>query len=126
MKRTSTVRAGAVFAFVLVCVAAACASYYILYNSASVFNSSEWKSAKGNYGSCNPRQHMVADVRVRLLSNRLSHADVLSMLGPPDSEAGNELRYELGLTGLFPIDGSELIVIFDECGIVTSTKVITH
>ncbi len=48
------------------------------------------------------------------------------MLGPPDSEAGNELRYELGLTGLFPIDGSELIVIFDECGIVTSTKVITH
>ncbi len=103
-----------------------CAACVVWSTGETAFDSAEWKSARGRNGSSNPRKSMVHDLQGAYLNKGLSREKVIILLGEPDSESKQEICYELGLTGFFPVDGSTLVIKLDDQGLLTSTRVISH
>jgi len=80
----------------------------------------------------NPRGKMADDLEKRLLKDRPTRAQVIALLGPPDSMSTSDWRkknflsYNLGMWSGIGLDYDSFDIYFDDEGRVQMIKLIQH
>ena len=73
------------------------------------------------------RGGMAHDIREQHLNQRMSRADVLSLLGQPDAlNTDTQYQYVLGMCSGFLMDYDVLDVYFDSAGHYLQAKIVQH
>lgn len=83
----------------------------------SVFDKARWAAETKAKPSQNRRSLMTDDLGKRLRTG-MSEAEIVELMGPPDSRRDRRLIYNLGMPG-FGVDYDHYVVEFDAAGKVT-------
>ena len=95
--------------------------------SNQIFNKKEWLAIQTNVSDTTCyRGGMAMYIKNLLLNNAMTKADVVSLLGKPDSEELNQIEYTLGMCSGLSIDYDGLIISFSENGKFVSASIIQH
>lgn len=93
------------------------------------FDQDVWIAHRNSWASDNPRGEMAYDLRDRLLRQRPTHPEVVSLLGEPDwpdQDPPHRIAYILGAWSGFRIDHDSLDIVFDAEGRVERVLIVNH
>ncbi|MBI2301307.1 MAG: hypothetical protein HYU66_20555 [Armatimonadetes bacterium] len=91
------------------------------------FDAAVWRQYSGSSDWKNPRGPMVRDLQRRHLRVGTRRADILALLGKPDSgDKPRLVSYRLGAWSRFRMDPDTLDLYFDAQGRLTRTDVVQH
>lgn len=95
--------------------------------SHQTFNKEEWLAPLTNEtDSTCYRGGMAMYIKKFLLKNTMSKADVISLLGTPDSEELNQVEYTLGMCSGLGWDYDGLIISFNKNGTFANASIVQH
>jgi hypothetical protein len=95
--------------------------------SHQIFSKEEWLAPQTNEtDSTCYRGGMAMYIKKILLKNTMSKADVISLLGTPDSEELNQVEYTLGMCSGLGMDYDGLIISFNKNGKFTNASIVQH
>lgn len=95
--------------------------------SHQTFRKQEWFAPQTNEtDSTCYRGGMAMYIKKFLLKNTMSKANVISLLGTPDSEEPNQIEYTLGMCSGLGMDYDGLIISFNKNGKFTNASIVQH
>jgi hypothetical protein len=80
------------------------------------FDAARWQAQRGSDALNNPRIAMIGDLEQRLRPG-MTRAEVLALLGEPESQSGGRAVYALGASP-YGVDYEFFVIEFDDAGML--------